>query len=180
MLKCNCLPKILRTLTRRKYLNFDVVDLHFFSFVCSLVAQNFRLVRVDFQSYTLSTLLEVAHHFLELHQRSREQEHVVSKRRFVRQSDSSSPNRIPMPFDFCQRSSSFSAIWSTVLKSKLDKRSPCFVPSLSQTCRFLSPLRQSLSVPRIVSSRGWNNLIRYRIFQALSMETGDPSSQIPS
>ena len=84
-----------------------------------------------------------------------------AKRRFARQSDSLSPSRKPMPFDFCQRStSSFSAIWSTILKSKLDKGSPCFVPSLSRTCRFLCPLRLTLSVPRIISSGGICNVSR--------------------
>ena len=39
---------------------FFVVDLLFLSFVCTLFAQNFRLVWVDSQSYIFSTLLEVA------------------------------------------------------------------------------------------------------------------------
>ena len=85
LLKCNFLPKMFRTLIRRWYLNFNVVDLHFFSLVRTLVGQNFRLVSVDFQSCIFSTLLEVAHHFLELHQRGSTSS---TKRRFVRQSDS--------------------------------------------------------------------------------------------
>ena len=48
--------------------------------------------------------------------------------RFVRQSDPESPNRIPTPF-LCQLTrSSFNATCSTVLKSKLDSGSPCYVP----------------------------------------------------
>ena len=128
LLKCNFLPKIFRTLPRKWYLNFNVVDLHFSSFVRTLVAQNFRRLGGVFKP-TFSVL------FLKLHiifwsctSEAENRSTSSAKRKFVRQSDSWSPSRILMPFDVCQRStSSFNAMWSTVLKSTLDRGSPLYL-----------------------------------------------------
>ena len=68
------LPEILRTFFHWQNLNFDVVDRHLFTSVLSLVAEIFRLFRVDFQSCICCTFLhEVAHHTSELLQGCSEQ-----------------------------------------------------------------------------------------------------------
>ena len=104
-----------------------------------------------------------------------------AKRRFVRQSDSQSPSTCPCLLSFASVSHRlFSAIWSAVLKRKLDNGSPCSVPSLSRICRFPCLSRPSLSDPRKASSRGWCIVIRYRIFRLLSTMTGGLLSQMPS
>ena len=81
------------------------------------------------QSYPLGTLLEVAHLFLELHQRCGEQGAPRQQNACLSGSQTENNLSICPCLDLCQQvTSSFSAIWSTVLKSKLDHGPPSFVP----------------------------------------------------
>ena len=52
---------------------------YFFSFVRVLIAEHFRLFRVDLQTHLLGAWLEVAHLSLQLLQRCREQDNVVAE-----------------------------------------------------------------------------------------------------
>ena len=100
-----------------------------FSFVRTVVAQNFRLVWVDIQSYICSSLLEVAHHFLELHQRSRERRQRSAGLWGNQIRDH--PVVYPCLLIFASVPHRLSVPFGTVLKSKLDRESAQFRSALN-------------------------------------------------
>ena len=68
--------------------HFDLVDRHFSSCVRILIAENFRIFRVDFQSHPLCVSFEVTHYFWSCASEVVNKSTSSAKRRFVRKSDS--------------------------------------------------------------------------------------------
>ena len=90
------------------------------------------------------------------------------------------PDVCPYLFSHQRVKSSFKAAWSTVLNSKLNNGSPCFVPCLSRTHHSLCLSRQSLVDRHIASSRSWCIVARFRTVPAHSISICDLSRQTPS
>ena len=95
-----------------------------------MIAENFRLFWVDLETHFFCTFLEIAQHFLKLFFRGCEEKHVAGKPQVreavvvvVAEVNSHSLFLLPALM------SSFSEFCRTVLKSKLDRGSPCLVPS---------------------------------------------------
>ena len=76
--ECDHLSQLLDFFFGRKYFDMHPVDLDFFQLVCFLVGQNVRFVWVNFEPLRFCTFFEVRDHSLELFQRGRHHEHVVS------------------------------------------------------------------------------------------------------
>ena len=122
---CLCLPEILRAFFHWQNLYFDAVDRHLFTVVRSLVAENFRLIRVIF-SPTLSVLFLKSHIILLSCSRDVENNGTSSaNRRFAKQSGCRSPRLVPMPFSRQRVKSSSKAACRTVSNSKLLSGPPC-------------------------------------------------------